>query len=346
MKIFYGVQGTGNGHITRARLMAKELQAAGIDVHFQFTGRPADKYFDMEVFNGYQLRTGLTFHTEKGQVSYWKTARDAKPITFIKDIKALDLSGYDLVISDFEPVTAWAAKTQKKPILGIGHQYAFNHKIPRQGSDLIADQVMKYFAPVDNGVGLHWHHFGQPILPPIIDTPEAPKTIIKNKIIVYLPFEDQHEVVRLLSQFENFQFHIYSPEPVPSKFEHITCNPLSRDRFQKDLYDCAGIISNAGFELASESLQLGKKILAKPLHAQMEQISNAAALQQLGYGHVMHDMDTAVIDHWLHDNHAIHITYPNIAKVLVQWIQDGMPKMDADFIEAVWNTVEVLRVKQ
>jgi uncharacterized protein (TIGR00661 family) len=346
MRIFYGVQGTGNGHITRARLMAKELYAAGIDVTFQFSGRPADKYFDMEVFNGYQLRTGLTFHTEKGQVSYLKTARDAKPITFIKDVKSLDLSGYDLVISDFEPVTAWAAKSQKKPILGIGHQYAFNYKIPREGSDPIADQVIKYFAPADNGVGLHWHHFGQPILPPIIDTPETPKTIVKNKVVVYLPFEDQNEVIRLLSQFENFQFHIYSSEPVPSKFGHITSNPLSRDGFLKDLYDCAGIISNAGFELASESLQLGKKILAKPLHAQMEQISNAAALQQLGYGHVMNDMDIAVIERWLHDDHAVHITYPNIAQVLVQWIQDGMPKMDTDFIESVWNTVEVLHVKQ
>jgi len=346
MRIFYGVQGTGNGHITRARVMAKELHAAGIDVHFQFTGRPADKYFDMEIFNGYQSRPGLTFHTEKGQVSYLKTALDAKPITFIKDMKSLDLSGYDLVISDFEPVTAWAAKSQKKPVLGIGHQYAFNHKIPREGSDPIADQVMKYFAPADIGVGLHWHHFGQPILPPIIDTPETPKSIIKNKIIVYLPFEDQNEVIRLLSPFENFDFHLYSPEPVPSKFNHIICNPLSREGFQRDLYDCAGIISNAGFELASESLQLGKKILAKPLHAQMEQISNAAALQQLGYGHVMHDMNIAAIEHWLHDDHAVHITYPNIAKVLVQWIQNGMPEMDADFIEAVWSTVEVLQIKQ
>ncbi|MFI3157671.1 MAG: glycosyltransferase family protein [Methylococcaceae bacterium] len=346
MRIFYGVQGTGNGHITRARVMAKEFHAAGIDVTFQFTGRPADKYFDMEVFNGYQSRTGLTFHTEKGQVSYLKTALDAKPITFIKDMKSLDLSGYDLVISDFEPVTAWAAKNQKKTVLGIGHQYAFNHKIPREGSDPIADQVMKYFAPADVGIGLHWHHFGQPILPPIIDTPDTPKNIIKNKIVVYLPFEDPHEVIRLLSPFENFDFHIYSPEVLPSKFKHITCNPLSRDGFQKDLYDCAGIISNAGFELASESLQLGKKILAKPLHAQMEQISNAAALHQLGYGHVMHDMDCSVIEHWLHDNHAVHITYPNIAKVLVQWIQCGMPEMDEDFIEAVWSSVEVLQVKQ
>ncbi|TAN66995.1 MAG: glycosyltransferase [Methylobacter sp.] len=346
MRIFYGVQGTGNGHITRARVMAKELYAAGCDVTFQFTGRPADKYFDMEIFNGYQSRTGLTFNTGKGQVNYLKTAFDAKPITFIKDIKSLDLSSYDLVISDFEPVTAWAAKNQKKPVLGIGHQYAFNHKIPRVGSDPIADQVMKYFAPADVGVGLHWHHFGQPILPPIIDTPETPKNIIKNKIIVYLPFEDQNEVIRLLAPFEGFDFHIYSPEPVTSKFNHIICNPLSRDGFQKDLYDCVGIISNAGFELASESLQMGKKILAKPLHAQMEQISNAAALQQLGYGHVMHDMDSSVIQHWLHDNHAVHITYPNIAKVLVQWIKGGMPEMDADFIEAIWDTVNVSHIVQ
>lgn len=344
MKIFYGVQGTGNGHITRARVMAKELYAAGIDVNFQFTGRPADKYFDMDIFNGYQLRTGLTFNTEKGHVSYFKTARDAKPITFIKDVSALDLSSYDLVISDFEPVTAWAAKKQKKAVLGIGHQYAFNHKIPREGADPIASRILKYFAPADIGVGLHWHHFGQPILPPVIDTPATPKTVIRNKIIVYLPFEDQHEVIRLLSPFKDFEFHIYAPETVPLTAGHIRCNPLSRDGFQKDLYDCYGIISNAGFELASESLQLGKKILAKPLHAQMEQISNAAALQQLGYGHVMNELDGTVIEHWLHDRHAVQITYPNVAKVLVQWIQDGMPEMTADFIENIWNTVEVLQI--
>ena len=134
MRIFYGVQGTGNGHITRARVMAKELFEAGVDVTFQFTGRPAGNYFDMDIFNGYQVRSGLTFNTDHGQVSYVKTALDAKPITFIKDVKTLDLTGYDLVISDFEPVTAWAAKLQKKTILGIGHQYAFRHKIPRAGS--------------------------------------------------------------------------------------------------------------------------------------------------------------------------------------------------------------------
>jgi uncharacterized protein (TIGR00661 family) len=346
MKIFYGVQGTGNGHITRARVMAKELYAAGFDVTFQFTGRPQDKFFDMDVFNGYQHREGLTFNTDKGQVNYLKTALEARPIRFIQDVRSLDLSAYDLVISDFEPVTAWAARTQKKKVLGIGHQYAFNYSIPRTGSDPLADMVMKNFAPADFGIGLHWHHFGQPILPPIIETPEVPTDIRKDKIVVYLPFENTEEVICYLCQFENFRFHIYSPNVVPSKYDHIVCNPLSRDGFQKDLYDCAGIISNAGFELASESLQLGKKILAKPLHAQMEQISNAAALKQLGYGHTMNEIEPDVIENWLHDSHSVRITYPNVAAIIVDWLKQGMPKMDADFIERVWEGVDVFQIDQ
>jgi uncharacterized protein (TIGR00661 family) len=344
MRIFYGVQGTGNGHITRARVMAKELYKAGIEVDFQFTGRAFDKYFDMTVFNGYQLRDGLTFSVNKGQVSYFKTLLTSKPITFMKDVGELDLTDYDLVISDFEPVTAWAAKKQGVPVLGIGHQYAFKHKIPRSGSDPLAELVMKFYAPADIGVGLHWHHFGQPVLPPIIETHQGSALTIKNKIIVYLPFEDAHEVIAHLLPFKNFEFHIYTPEAVTSGFDYIICKPLSREGFQQDLIDCAGIISNAGFELASEALQMGKKILAKPLHAQMEQISNAAALQQLGYGHVMNDMDTAVIDHWLHNVHAVQITYPNTAKLLVEWLQDGMPKMTPDYVENIWNMVDVMHV--
>jgi len=345
MKIFYGVQGTGNGHITRARVMAKALYAAGMDVTFQFSGRPRDKYFDMDIFNDYQTCKGLTFSIDKGQVKFCKTALEAKPITFIKEINALDLSGYDLIISDFEPVTAWAAKQQKKLVLGIGHQYAFKHKIPRQSNDPLAEQVLKHFAPADKSIGLHWHHFGQPILPPIIETAELAPKSIKHKIVVYLPFEDPRQVIDLLAPFKNFTFHIYSPEPVASEFEHIFCYPLSRTGFQQNLTDCEGIISNSGFELASEALQLGKKILAKPIHGQMEQLANAAALTHTGYGHVMNDLDASIIEHWLHDAHAVHVTYPNTAQIVVEWIKNGMPDMDNYFIEAVWNTVDVQHVR-
>ncbi len=345
MRIFYGVQGTGNGHITRARIMAAELYKAGIDVTFQFTGRAKEQFFDMEIFRQFQWRKGLTFNTRNGQVNYIRTALQASPIEFIKDVCSLDFSSYDLIISDFEPVTAWAAKRQKKTLLGIGHQYAFNHCIPTAGTDPIARQVMKYFAPVDIGIGLHWHHFDQPILPPIIETPEVPKNIQRNKMVVYLPFENQQSIIELLASFKEFEFHLYSPVRAHSKYEHIFVKPLSREGFKKDLYDCAGIISNAGFELASESLQLGKKILAKPLHSQMEQISNARALQQLSYGHTVKTLDDRSIEKWLYNGNAVRITYPNVARLIVRWITEGMPLIEKSWTDSIWKSVAVLPVE-
>ena len=101
---------------------------------------------------------------------------------------------------------------------------------------------MKYFAPANKSVGLHWHHFGQPILPPIIETPQMPKKIIKTKIIVYLPFEDTSSIITLLAQFKDFEFHIYAPEVVLSKFDHIICNPLSAMLFKK-IYMTAPVLS-------------------------------------------------------------------------------------------------------
>jgi len=344
MKIFYGVQGTGNGHITRAREMAKALAEAGVEVTYLFSGRDAAKYFDMEIFNGYHVREGLTFHTQNGDVSYLKTACDARPINFIKEVKALDLGGYDLVLSDFEPVTAWAAKLGNKKVLGIGHQYAFNHRVPREGGDVIAASVMKYFAPTRRNIGLHWHHFGQPILPPIIAPHEPPPQSAANKIVVYLPFENPNEVVRLLMPFKAFDFMLYTPAAIASPSAHIQVKPLSREGFHNDLHDCAGIISNAGFELVSEALQLGKKILIKPLHSQLEQISNAAALKQLGYGRIMHELDAKAIAHWLENPHRVRVTYPNVANILVRWMLNGMPPVDEDFIEAGWSQVNVLQL--
>jgi uncharacterized protein (TIGR00661 family) len=344
MKIFYGVQGTGNGHITRAREMAKAFAEAGIDVTYLFSGRDAANYFDMDIFNNYQLLKGLTFQTRNGEVSYLKTAFDAKPINFIREISGLDFKSYDLVISDFEPVTAWAAKLRNKKVLGIGHQYAFNYRIPREGGDFIAESVMKYFAPARQNIGLHWHHFGQPILPPIIAPHEPSQQYRTNKIIVYLPFEDQNEVVRLLAPFKTFEFFIYTPVGITSFAEHIRIKALSRDGFQNDLHDCAGIISNAGFELVSEALLLGKKILVKPLHSQMEQISNAAALRQLGYGRIMNDLDAKVVAHWLASPHRVRVTYPNVAKILVKWILDGLAPIDEEFIEESWSKVDILQL--
>jgi len=184
MKILYGVQGTGNGHITRAREMARALQDQGITTEFVFSGRPSDHYFDMEPFGNYRCFKGLTFATDHGRINHWQTIKTNSLRQFFRDCRQLDLSTYDLVVTDFEPISAWAARSQGIRSIGIGHQYAFHHNIPRAEDNLLTTWLMRQFAPADIPVGLHWHHFNQPILPPIIDTQHQGSPIIDDKILV------------------------------------------------------------------------------------------------------------------------------------------------------------------
>lgn len=45
MKILYGVQGTGNGHTTRARVMANCFRDMGVSVDYFFYRSPVEKLF-------------------------------------------------------------------------------------------------------------------------------------------------------------------------------------------------------------------------------------------------------------------------------------------------------------
>lgn len=341
--MFYGVQATGNGHITRARAMAPKLKAAGIDVTYNFTGRPRDELFEMDVFGDYEWRPGLTFNTKAGNVRYLQTVLHTNIAAFVRDVSSLDLSSYDIVVSDFEPVTAWAARLRGIKTVGIGHQYAFKYDIPLADADFMGKMVLRYFAPVDVGIGVHWHHFNLPVLPPVIESEVNIPDIEPNKIIIYLPFEDVDQVVGLLKNYPHYNFSVYSAIPVSGTGvlpSHISVHPLSRMGFRKDFSNAAGVICNAGFELVSEALQMGKKILVKPLHRQMEQLSNALALEQLGLGRVMHELDGATIKDWLDQGRGIRVQFPDVAEYLANWFLEGRLTLEKNWIESIWDRVE------
>jgi len=324
MRVLYGVQATGNGHISRARAMGKYLQAEGIAVDFLFSGRPADQLFDMQQFGDYQVKTGLTFVTEQGQISYPKTALRAKPLELWRDIRKLDCSAYDLVLTDFEPITAWAARMQKKRSVAFGHQYAFLHQIPQTHATPLSRNIFKFFAPGQQQIGLHWHHFNQPILPPIVDLEPAANTADTNKVLVYLPFENQNKVLQWLQPLTQYQFYLYGPGLSKSQHGHIQCSGPCVDEFKRDLHQSNAVISNAGFELVSEALQLQKRILVKALQGQMEQQSNALALTQLQLGQSTDTLNTDVIKTWLASpSHSNKVQYVNVAQALAKWIRAG-----------------------
>ena len=323
MKILYGVQGTGNGHISRARKMAECLKQRNVQAEFIFSGRDPDQYFDMEIFGQYRTYQGLTFASKNGRLSYTKTALSNNIFKFAKDVMSINIAEYDLILTDFEPISAWAGKLRNKKVIGLGHQYAFDYPIPRAGDNFISNITMKLFAPVTIALGLHWDAFDSPILPPIIDTTlkyrdDCSDADGSSPVVVYLPFENQQEIQNALLGIEKQHFIIYSPELIDEENGNLSLRKTSHDGFKRDLCRARGVICNSGFELISECLHLGLSILTKPQYAQTEQMSNAAALAQLDYAHVAMKIDNSTVTSWLDslESGTRTIRFPDVADTI------------------------------
>ncbi|MGR5238040.1 MJ1255/VC2487 family glycosyltransferase [Vibrio alfacsensis] len=340
MRILYGVQGTGNGHIARARAMSQAFKAHDVKVDFLFSGRPAEKYFSMEAFGDYRTRRGLTFISEKGKVNLLKTVLNNNPVQFYTEVNQLELSDYDLVINDFEPVSAWAARKQNKPCIGISHQNAFRYPVPLKGASWFDKSVIKHFAPAQYHLGLHWYHFDQPLLPPIIQTSEA-SCDTDDFILVYLPFESIEAICDLLFHFNQQSFICYHPDVIEyDRVENIELRPLSYTTFQHHLHRCSGVMANGGFELPSEALSLGKKLLLKPLSGQFEQQSNVATLEDLGLATSMESLDISIVRYWLKVHQAESIRYPDVAKAIASWVLKGAWDTQEALSAQLWEQVD------
>ncbi len=324
MKILLGVQTTGNGHIVRSAALLAGLRDRGHEVYCLLTGPSTDKRWNLDTFKPCETRFGLSFASRGGKLNYWRTTLENKPIRFFLDVQQLDWRGYDLVISDYEPVTAWMAKKRGMPSIGIGHLYAFIHDVPKSPGNRFAHWVTNIFAPVRYPLGSHWHHFDQPLLPPTVaDDIHQLKPSEAEHLLVYLPFEQQAEVIELLKKFPEQQFRLYTGTSEQRQIDNVQLCKIGRQGFINDLASCRGVICNAGFSLVSEALHLGKKVLVKPLTGQVEQESNAVALEQLKLGHWMSEMNADNITAWL-DMPAIKpCNWPQVMGPLADWIGAG-----------------------
>ncbi|NRA41019.1 MAG: glycosyltransferase [Pseudomonadales bacterium] len=344
MKILYGIQGTGNGHLARARALVPELRALDIELDFIFSGRAREDFFNMQLFgDDWRVLKGASLVTQQGRLDTLKTIKHNNFAELIRDIRSLDVSQYDLVLSDFEPVTAWAAKLAGKTSLSISHQAAFFENIPKVSGYRSAKMLMRYFAPTDHAIGLHWHHFGQSILPPLIEPLQA-SAVVAGKYVVYMGFEAIEQVVAFLRPFDSYHFEVFAKVPHKMTVGHIQINPLSHSEFHAHLLDAEGVISNAGFELASECLHLGKKLLVKPLAGQFEQLSNALALQAMSRATVMQSLDQAVCAEWLLLPPRRANYYPNVAKTLAAWLlkahQQNQWSDQQTLVDSLWLQLE------
>ena len=130
MNILYGVNATGNGHISRSRITISELKKQGHNVTVLFSGREVKDFFDLEEFRPYIIKKGFTFVFKKGKLNVFKTLLNIDLIQFVRDVFKIKKE-YDVVVTDFEPISAYAARKLGIHCIGIGHQYSFLKKIPK-----------------------------------------------------------------------------------------------------------------------------------------------------------------------------------------------------------------------
>ncbi|MBT1451729.1 glycosyltransferase [Glaciecola sp. XM2] len=347
MKILYGIQGTGNGHITRARHLARGFaKRDDIQVDYMFSGRPANQYFDMQTFGAFDVARGLTFITENGRIRHRKTLLSNNLFTLAKDISQQHIKSYDLVLNDFEPVTAWAAKLAGVPSLSVSHQAAFLHHVPKHKENPLDRAITQWFAPTKYSLGTHWYHFGCQIIPPFV-SPELSlqrtnsSLTSSGKVLVYLPFENPERIREQLHVLSDQNFICYHPTVKHIEVDkNITWHPPSTTQFKDALTKSVGVISNCGFELSTECLSLGKPLLVKPLHRQYEQQSNAFTLHKLGLCEVMYEVNAEEIDDWLQNKKSVSIQYPSDCSDFIDWLATGNWTSPESICKRLWQQVK------
>ncbi|MNG01621.1 hypothetical protein D3C84_846090 [compost metagenome] len=158
-----------------------------------------------------------------------------------------------------------------------------------------------------------------------------------QQILVYLPFEQTEQIAALLSRFGQQRFACFHPGlSKASQWRNIRFEPAAREGFKLALAGCRGVISNAGFELASEALSLGKKLLVKPLGGQFEQLTNGRTLELMGLAQLMETLDANALRTWLEAPSPGRIRYPDVAGELADWLLAGAKEELASLSRRLW----------
>lgn len=283
MKIFYAVQATGNGHISRAMELLPHLQQYG-SVDIFLSGNNSHLVLDAPI--KYRSKGLSLYYNCNGGLDFWQVLRGIHPLRLRKEINDLPVEKYDLVINDFDYITAAACTKKKIPSINFGHQASFQSSFtPRPAErNATGEWILKNFAKASRYIGLHFRSYDNFIFTPVVKKEILEAEPVDNGYItVYLPSYCEPQLIGTFQPFSDIRFEIFSSQTKePRQHENIRFLPVNKNLFNNSLIHCSGIITGGGFETPAEALHLGKKIITIPIRSQYEQQCNAVALEQLG----------------------------------------------------------------
>ncbi len=323
MKILYAIQGS-NGHLSRARDIYPELCRYG-DVDVLVSGARPDTAQPFPV--KYNVSGASFVLGDGGNVDLRATLRRFFGLQLLREIGSLNVRQYDLVVNDFEPVSAWAARLRRVPCLSLSHQWAVLQALaPKPDmSDWKGRAVLRHYAPCSEGLGLHFKAYGKRIFTPVIRR-EVRRLSISDEghYTVYLPAYDDAILISFLQKFSQVRWQVFSrraKEPVITG--NVELRPIDNDAFLRSLASCRGVLCSAGFECPAEALFLGKKLMVVPMEGRYEQQCNAAALAKLNVPSIRK------ISLKYHDR-------------MLYWLSGAMAQVTVDYPDQTAKMVDVL----
>ena len=328
MNIFYAIQATGNGHISRAQQLYPYLKKFG-DVDFFLSGNNANLNSSLPI----KYRSeGCSLHYSKcGGLNYVDVLKNIKPFMMYKDAKSLPLEKYDVIINDFDFVTSLACKLKKLPSVQLGHQASFQSNLtPRpKKKSVLGEAILKHYAHATNHIGFHFDAYDSFIVPPVIKDEFINAEVQDLKhVTVYLPSFQEHCLLEAFNKLTDIQFHWFLGGIKEIKtVENITYYPINQAYFNKSLLTCHGLITGGGFETPAEALYLNKKLISIPIKNHYEQQCNAAALEKMGVS-VLEDVDEQfadIVEKWYTQKNTNPIVKANNINETLQLMMDTYP---------------------
>ena len=300
VRIVYGVQGTGRGHLSRLLGLKPLFDRDGHELFVIVSGYddPPEYVFDALTDVRYECFKGLSIIEDgAGGVSKRGTLK-----AFAGHLPGLFESFYrahgmisefapDLIVSDFDPITGSPFVAPGTFKVGIGNEAILSHAVavrpPKARLDRFnVNMVRKLFTGgVDVLLGCHFYPLDDSCLPPIL-RPEVLSAVVENHghLVVYHAFRGLlAPILDYAKRHSEKPIIVYGDTPPTKGGPQNVRYETDPGRFVEDLAGCDAFVGTAGFQSVCEAFFLGKKIVVQPIASQYEQLWNAAQLE-------MHEM--------------------------------------------------------
>lgn len=313
-RILYAVNGDGLGHATRAHSIAGALLERGHNVRF-LASLKSGAYLSA-AFPGLVDETfGFCLSYDQGRMRTYRTVVENLRILSSKwnsrksnITRAFRTFRPDLLVTDFEPLSAFFARRLGVPFVSVDNQHLLTHcsvdgPLGSRRDQLTAYLTVRlayggarrYFIPTFIRAPIRFQpaELVDPILrPPVYDLPREHGDFL----LAYKGAGGENDAMRsTLESYGRMPVRAYG-FGIEGRRGSVTFKKNAVDEFLTDLGGCAGVIASAGHSLACEALHLEKPMLMVPVAQQYEQAVNAFHIEKLGAGIGVERLSKGCID--------------------------------------------------